>query len=557
MSTSTPNFGLVKPAQNETYDVSVFNGNMDKIDTEMQKPPLTINGISPNPVTRDTPITRVALADNLAADVSQYNSGEFIERTSGGGSSIESGVATLVSVQGNMIRTGYVAESLTHTESSGLIVSINESTFKAYVGGSDTIVFEYSTDWTPGLTNYGITVTGTPVEGDTITVVYVEEDRGTITTATPLTFNSTGWNLYNNSVGYAKVIAYSTQYGYKIGGSYTNVQFATTVSGTKSDVTVDANGLFNITENGYIFVTGGDTTTFIYPTWTDWKDSYKGSFQTYSLYTIDLAEIMVSFPNGLCAIGTIRDEINLNTQRAIQRIERMAYSAENLAAVVASGVAYIYDSNYIYAELDDPNITTIEINKQYNVSDHGIEFYNGTTIPVYTEILYGENLKDKLRTDVLTISQQSLTAEQQTQVQSNIGAASANALTSAVSNLTLSISSVNDKTIVSAVNSPVSWESSAVTIANCIATMYKMGKVRMLNVGAYVKSAISSFTTLGTITSGNRPPEDIVVMGSQQGSSQNAYSVQIRSNGQIRMSKADASTNVATMYYFTIVYLVP
>ena len=149
MSSSTPNFGLVKPAQNETYDVSVFNGNMDKIDTEMQKPPLTINGISPNPVTRDTPITRVALADNLATDVSQFNNTEFIERTSGGGSSIESGVATLVSVQGNMIRTGYVAESLTHTESEGLTVSINEETFKSYVSGSDTYVFEYSSGWTP------------------------------------------------------------------------------------------------------------------------------------------------------------------------------------------------------------------------------------------------------------------------------------------------------------------------------------------------------------------------------------------------------------------------
>ena len=502
MSTQTPNFGLVKPGQNELYNVSVFNENMDTIDTEMHKPPLTINGIQPDPVTRDTSVTRVALADNLSTDVSQFNNTEFIERTSGGGSSIESGVATLVSVQGNMIRTGYVAESLTHTESEGLTVTINEATFKAYVSGSDTYVFEYTDAWTPALTNYGITVAGTPVDGDTITVVYVEEQRGTITTATPLTFNSTGWNLYNNSVGYAKVIAYSTQYGYKIGGSYTNVQFATTVSGTKSDVDVDSNGLFNIEENGYIFVTGGNTTTYIYPTWTDWINGYTGNFQTYSLYTIDLAEIMVSFPNGLCAIGTIRDEINLNTQRAIQRIERMAYSAENLASVIASGVAYIYDSNYIYAELDDPNITTIEINKQYNVSDHGIEFFNGTTIPVYTEILYGENLKDKLRTDVLTISQQTLTAGQKTQVQTNIGAASASALTAAVASLTAGIASATAFS-----TATPNAQTSKVTDRG--SSIVKFGNLVICCIECEVADSVGTATELYRIPSGFRPSNTV------------------------------------------------
>ena len=41
---------------------------------------------------------------------------------------------------------------------------------------------------------------------------------------------------------------------------------------------------------------------------------------------------------------------------------------------------------------------------------------------VYSEILYGSNLKDKLRRDVVTLSEQALTAGQKSQVRRNIGA---------------------------------------------------------------------------------------------------------------------------------------
>ena len=41
-----------------------------------------------------------------------------------------------------------------------------------------------------------------------------------------------------------------------------------------------------------------------------------------------------------------------------------------------------------------------------------------------TEILYGANLKDKLRRDVVTISEQTLTGGQKKQIRTNIGAAS-------------------------------------------------------------------------------------------------------------------------------------
>lgn len=37
MSTKTPNYNLVKPADNETADIQVINGNMDIIDTKIKE----------------------------------------------------------------------------------------------------------------------------------------------------------------------------------------------------------------------------------------------------------------------------------------------------------------------------------------------------------------------------------------------------------------------------------------------------------------------------------------------------------------------------------------
>ena len=317
------------------------------------------------------------------------------------------------------------------------MATFNKATFLAYVQStSGTITLSYTTAWSADPTLYGFTITGTPVDGDSISITYQKEDRGTIIAATPTAFNSTGWNLYNNATGvkYAKVVKYSDDYGYKLGGTYSLVSFCETLTGTPTALTLD-DGYFNVPSDGYVFVTGGDATTYIYPTWSDWTDSYSGDFQTYSVDTIDLTEAMLNFPNGMFAIGLVRDEININTQTAINRIQRLAYSAENLASVIESGVDYVCDTDYIYAVLQTPTTTAIDIDGSYTVSDHGIEFFDGTTIPVITETLYGENLKDKLRTDVVTLSSQTLTATQKSQVLSNIGAASASDLSTLSGNL--------------------------------------------------------------------------------------------------------------------------
>ena len=505
MSILTPFFNLIKPLKTDRIKAADMASNFDTIDTEMHRPPLTVNGILPNPVTRNIPLESVPLADNLSSDDAQFNQGTFIERTSGGAASISDGAASLSTIKGNMIKTGYIAASInmtvnavprvapaaitatidnaafeayvqeagtytltyttswsanpadygisvTNTPVSGdeivvvwdgesdpvmtvnaverpvpaaITATLDRDTFVAYVATSGTVTLSYTSGWSANPALYGITVENTPVSGDSIVVVYVKENRGTITPANVTAFNSTGWNLYDNDEGYAMVVKYSDDYGYLIGGSYSLVTFATTPTGTQSAVNVDANGYFNVSEDGYIIVTGGDATTYILATWSDWTEGYEGDFESYTVDTIDLSEIMLNFSAGLCAIGDVRDEINFNTQYAISRINRLAYTEENLEAVIASGMQYDTDTNYIYVVRQNPVETSFEVDGTYTVSDHGLEFYTATTTtPPVTESIYGDNLKDKLRTDVVTISQQTLSAGQQAQVRQNIGAAS-------------------------------------------------------------------------------------------------------------------------------------
>ena len=109
-------------------------------------------------------------------------------------------------------------------------------------------------------------------------------------------------------------------------------------------------GNFSVPGDGYVWVTGGDsTTTAIWATWSDWTSGYEGNFAAYAESVVDFSGVMTTyFPNGLLKAGSSADEINLNIAQAISRVERMAYSASNLATAEESGREYEYDADYIY-----------------------------------------------------------------------------------------------------------------------------------------------------------------------------------------------------------------
>lgn len=503
MSLLTSFFNLFKLAKTDDYDIQQFNDNMDIIDTEMHRPPLSVNEIDPDPVTRNITVTTVPLADNLTSEEAQINEGTYIERTSGGEASIADGSAWLSDIKGNMVKTGYVAESLNmEVNGDDIEATIDRDTFVEYVSTSGTITLSYTSSWSADPALYGVTVTGTPANGDSIVIVYVKENRGTITVADPTTFASTGWNLYNHAAGYAKVVKYSEEYGFMVAGTYTSLKFAPTLDGEQSTIT-PVGGFFTIPSDGFVFVTGGNSTdTEIWMTWSDWtEEANNGTFEAYTVDEIDLTGIMANFPDGLMRIGNVYDEINLNVWKAYSRIEKMEYTDANLEAVIASGVAYDTDTNYIYAVMVEPAVYTITLDGEYAVSDHGIEFFIGTSVPVTASSLYGNDLKGKLRRDVVTISQQSLSASDQAQVRENIGAAAASSVTTLQS-------TVAGKQDALSVTSKTYTANNGVTCK-----VRKYGGVVTVVIGGTATGTIGANATMFTLDAAHRPAIAMEMMG--------------------------------------------
>lgn len=399
---------------------------LERLDAEKGKVK-SVNGKTPNS-SGNVQVEEVGYARNLVSDAARASVGSFIERTAGGDSSISDGTAFLQQIRGNMSHAGYVAEELNMTvnaDASGITATIDRDTFVAAVSQSGTTTLTYTTSWSADPATYGVTVTGSPQNGDSIVIVYVKEVRGTITPANPESFVATGWNLYKHSNGYAKVVKYN--FKYHVGGAYTALSFSTTPSGNQTAITV-VDGSFDVPADGYVHVTGGNsTTTYITLEWQDWTEGPTVAWAAYSESVVDVSDLFESeaiFEHGLLAVGTTYDVIDLELGQAISRIERQAYNSTNLAAAKASGRAYEYDENYIYivrATAETEDISSID--GQFTASDHGIEFIDGTEVPVTAAVLYGNNLKNKLERDVVTISEQTLTSEQQAQVRTNIGAA--------------------------------------------------------------------------------------------------------------------------------------
>ena len=401
--------------------VKVGNVSLPVYDTEAVR---SVNNVLPGK-SGNVNLTTVDIARQLQGKGTQMSDMAFIRRCSGGEASIADGDAWLGIVRGNCVHNGFVPEDIALTVDVGSITAeVNETAFKTAAGTPGTYAFNYTTGWDTDPATYGITVDGTPASGDKITVVWTAAVLGEITPARPDTFVSTGWNLYNHTTGYARVVAYSEEYGYKISGAWTSLKFSQTEDGAQVAITPD-DGVFNVNSDGYIWVTGGNaSTTAIWAQHSEWQDSYPGSWEGYSETSIDLTDVMDDiFPTGLCSVGSVRDEINVSLQQATKRIGVIEnYSAEDLADVIAMGVDYDYDDNNIYYVLEIEEVSDIELDGSYTVSDHGLEIWEGTDVPVWTQTYYGENLVDKLRTDVVTISQQTLTSGQQAQVRTNIGA---------------------------------------------------------------------------------------------------------------------------------------
>ena len=400
----------------------------------------TVNGQGPDN-TGNVQVTHALTADDLTSAKSQSSAGEFVRRTTGGAAPVRTGSAWLSILRGKRTHIGYSPQSFTHNAiqapreegDSPLVYTVDEAEFIDAVSGvTTTKVFTYSTSWSEDLEDYGMTAENA-ISGDQITVVFTAESRGTIIQSNPERFVSTGWNLFNKETGYAVVLKYQETATFRIRGTYTSVKYSSTISGTKTTIT-PADGLFTIDANGYVWVenSGGNLNDVeVFMTWGDWVSAADApdTYQAYTESVVDMQDLFsvtdCPFPYGLLQVGDIRDEINFNTGLATSKIDRLAYSAENLETAEASGRPYEYDTNYIYierAEYIEYDLDDLGIDGAHEADDHGMEMFTGTDIAVYAVIFYGNSLKNKLEVDVATLSAQELTDAQKKQVRQNINA---------------------------------------------------------------------------------------------------------------------------------------
>lgn len=422
---------------------------------------------SVNGETGDVTLNHVALADNLYSADNQEIYDGYAFRTSGGTVSIDNGEANLTAIYGNTEVEGRVPMSLRLLCSNqDLQLSINAETWRqsSLGGASGSYPFVYDTDhWeysgsTVNLTDYGISLLGTPATGDTITVNYTVGTQGTLRVARPTAFKAIGLNQFDKAnnilTDYSidtdgKVVANPgtyVAYIHAVGGlndgytvySSNNAVLRIGLCGTVPDsgttgieIVASSTGTSYVTpdEDCYICVVCTDIDTLcVHPTWSGYEDTTYESYQEDSVAIPTADADGTSLPTasyGMPSVGSVRDELSFDMKTYTQRIARLAYSAANLETVQAMGVDYDYDAANIFYVLDSPIVYSLAntVSGVYTVADFGTEEFLGTSVKLYAQNVYGANLRDKLRTDVVTISAQTLTDSEKGQVCTNIGAA--------------------------------------------------------------------------------------------------------------------------------------
>lgn len=361
--------------------------------------------------------------------------------------------------------------------------TIVPSVFFPNITNDALLQFTYSEDTSVWLLNgeetqlatYGITYSGTPINGDVITVsatygtpngiltvVYQAPEQGTITIATPTAFSATGFNQFdkntmvlNNAAFFNGTIVQNTgtiacycrakggvdngYVAYSANGAILDIGWCATIPAYNETIITENASVTNtlasipFNDDGYVvvIVTVKDDIC-IHPKWTGKADEEYKAYVAPSVITFPTVGILngetqplPSSLYGMPRIGSVSDRLNLDTQTYIQAIGQYDYSVENLLTVQSYcaeyNTEYDYDNNNIFYVLATPQVYTVVIDSEYIVDDFGTEEFIGTTVPLSAQLLYGQNLRDKLRTDVVTISSQVLDTNQKQQINTNIG----------------------------------------------------------------------------------------------------------------------------------------
>ena len=347
---------------------------------------------------------------------------------------------------------------------------------------SEDLAETYGIQLSPGTPVSGDTIVVDSVRGTpsgTLQAIYTKLDPGHIINAFPSVFRATGFNAFdassedmvianasiltnpetgkleirssdNTYVAWCKAVgglsagyvAYSntnyTDATLEPSGHILNLGYCATKPSFNVEVTTIETpdpvfSTINFEDDGYI-VAAVDNINYLamHPRWSDSTKDFH--YEDYTVSTIALPSQgkynneFVDLPLtqwGMPAVGNISDRLNLEAKTYIQKIGRVANTSINMQDIIALNTPYIYDENYIYyVLLQFKEYTELAVTSTYQVNDYGTEEFTNTIVPVYAQTLYGENLSDKLRNDVITISKMepSLTNDQQKTVCNNIGA---------------------------------------------------------------------------------------------------------------------------------------
>ena len=183
----TTHLELIKQDPNKAPDIAKEHSNLDKLDEEVYKRAKSVNGVQTGE-DGGIQLRMVPYAENLETSASQSSDEEFIIRTTGGDASLEDGDAWLTLLRGSRKHTGYTAQSvdmsvipMARPVPAAITAELNIATFEAYVQQAGTYTISYTDSWSTSPATYGITVSNTPIDGDSITVVWDGENDPVMT----------------------------------------------------------------------------------------------------------------------------------------------------------------------------------------------------------------------------------------------------------------------------------------------------------------------------------------------------------------------------------------
>ena len=326
--------------------------------------------------------------------------------------------------------------SITSSEKPHLSVKLDESKFKtttlgessnqykfAYESGVWNIYSLYSNKWVlvvgnVVMTDYGMDVSGTPIDGDASVVEFTRKYDEDFSISNPKLFKATGFNCFNKGsetypnsqtlAGYTiddsgnvvesagSVVAYAHVVGGLANGyqvyngdvALSKVLWSasvpkvgstgiTTVVSEDATLSEDAVGFssgnklvrgYRIEYDGYLVIVTTDVEKLcVHPRWSgtvNWRDAQGfGDYEEYVENDIviptsgTLGGETAALPTseyGIPSVGDVSDVLDLDNRIYTKNIGMVEFSEQNLSNVISKGVPYSYDNSIILYQLDAP-----------------------------------------------------------------------------------------------------------------------------------------------------------------------------------------------------------